>query len=179
MIIKESVSSRKAEYDLYLKSHISGAIESFEKFALPYLIDCGKYDDDYIGYIATIINQHDKSKYESCEYFPYLNYFYPEKEEDKDEEAFDLAWLHHQKRNPHHWQYWCVIRDSGEIVPMDMEFEYIVEMCCDWHSFSKKNPKSTAKIWYEQNKNRMILSDNTRETLEELLIAFEKPLKGE
>ena len=178
MLIRES-SSRKSEYNNYLKQHIGGVIESFEKIVVPYLIDCGEYDDDYIGHIATIIQQHDKSKYESIEYFPYLNYFYPENDEDKDENAFDLAWLHHQKRNPHHWQYWCIIRDSGEIVPMDMEFIYIIEMCCDWHSFSKRDPKSTAKHWYDTNKNKMIFSDYTRETVEKIIGLFDKPLEGE
>jgi hypothetical protein len=30
--------------------------------------------------------------------------------------AFDRAWLHHQKRNPHHWQYWLLVPDRPDVV---------------------------------------------------------------
>lgn len=171
MVIKESYESRKSEYDTYLESHIGGVIKSFEEIVMPYLLDCGKYDSDYVGLISTVINRHDKSKYGKEEYEPYLNYFYPEECVEQDEYAFDLAWLHHQQVNPHHWQYWCLIRDGGEIVPMDMEFEYIIEMLCDWSSFKYKKPDSTANNWYSQNKDKMKLSENTREVVEEILAA--------
>lgn len=29
-------------------------------------------------------------------------------------ELFDVAWLYHQHRNPHHWQYWCLREDDPE-----------------------------------------------------------------
>jgi hypothetical protein len=31
---------------------------------------------------------------------------------DKVQEQFDIAWLHHQKRNSHHWQYWLLSPDQ-------------------------------------------------------------------
>lgn len=51
---------------------------------------------------------HDWSKFLPSEWFSYVGYFYGE----KDEAAFDLAWLLHQKRNPHHWQWWVMNEDN-------------------------------------------------------------------
>ncbi len=72
---------------------------------------------------------HDLSKFLPDEWFPYANYFYanpfkPKRNEtgyykpyDTGDEDFDLAWLKHQKRNPHHWQYWVLPKDNeGEFV---------------------------------------------------------------
>ena len=63
MVIKESYESRKSEYDTYLENHIGGVIKSFEEIVMPYLLDCGKYDSDYVGLNSTVINRHDKSIY--------------------------------------------------------------------------------------------------------------------
>lgn len=50
-------------------------------------------------------------KYEHC---GDTKIFYPWKYTEMGvKEAFDLAWLKHQKRNPHHWQYWLLINDSS------------------------------------------------------------------
>src|SRR5437868_1583323 len=71
---------------------------------------------------------HDWSKFLPCEWFPYVEYFYGEKVRLQKEEwddsrywplaqkyydAFDRAWIHHQHRNPHHWQHWVLREDSG------------------------------------------------------------------
>lgn len=43
-------------------------------------------------------------------------------------------------------------------------------MLCDWSSFQYVVDKnSTANNWYQKNKNKMVLSDSTRQTIEELL----------
>ncbi|NLB78066.1 MAG: hypothetical protein GX796_04250 [Clostridiaceae bacterium] len=74
---------------------------------------------------------HDLSKLLPSEFIPYARYFYgtwmKESEWHGDrrnyipwkytvmgvEAAFDLAWLKHQKRNKHHWQYWLLVMDSS------------------------------------------------------------------
>lgn len=67
---------------------------------------------------------HDWSKFLPAEWFPYVEYFYGSKYEDSKtyndiadakqvrQEAFDRAWLHHQRMNPHHWQYWVLMDDN-------------------------------------------------------------------
>ena len=42
-------------------------------------------------------------------------------------------------------------------------------MLCDWHSFSYKNSESTANKWYNDNKDKMLLSDNTKKIIENIL----------
>src|SRR5660397_273255 len=69
---------------------------------------------------------HDMSKFRPSEFFPYANHFYGStapKEEihgktgyykptDTGDEDFDFAWLLHQKRNDHHWQFWILPLDN-------------------------------------------------------------------
>jgi len=53
---------------------------------------------------------HDNSKFKPSEWVPYVKWFcdkpdpldYPE-EYKKVKAEFQIAWLFHQKRNPHHW----------------------------------------------------------------------------
>ena len=49
-----------------------------------------------------------------------------------------------------------------------MPMESICEMLCDWSSFQFTG-KGTANEWYEKNKDKMILSDATRDIVEDLL----------
>lgn len=74
---------------------------------------------------------HDASKLKPSEWMPYANYFYggpwPDWNQAKHqcpgypygrtrqgvESEFDVAWLHHQKRNKHHWQYWLLVKDGS------------------------------------------------------------------
>jgi len=74
---------------------------------------------------------HDWSKFTPSEWFAYARFFYgkPRAENpvysagvadryamdrERRQHAFDVAWLHHQKRNKHHWQYWVLMEDSPE-----------------------------------------------------------------
>jgi len=85
---------------------------------------------------------HDMSKLLPSEWFAYANYFYRRKKKvvytigsngekkdipppkadqlgqefdwnDPQRLAFDTAWLRHQKRNAHHWQYWLLVEDKN------------------------------------------------------------------
>lgn len=54
---------------------------------------------------------HDWSKFLPSEWFAYARYFYGAEAEGA-EAAFDRAWLLHQNRHPHHWQFWVLMEDS-------------------------------------------------------------------
>lgn len=164
---------RQGEYYDYLNQHIGNVQRSYYQFLRDYIQRI--YSQDVEACDITIAG-HDASKYNDDEFLPYCNYFYPCSGFEKDEKAFDLAWLAHQHRNPHHWQHWVLMRDSGEKTPVDMPIEEIVNMVCDWHSFSAKDPKSTADKWYKDNKSKMLLSDYTRKKVEEFLKYLTKPV---
>lgn len=158
------------KYIDYIKRHRAGVLKSWKNILYPALLTESDYDVELLTDIEILINCHDESKLKSDEFDAYCDYFYPSEENAKDEEAFNKAWFLHQRRNPHHWQYWCLIKDSGKIIPLDMPVKYICEMLCDWSSFQFVVDKnSTANNWYQKNKNKMVLSDSTRQTVEELL----------
>lgn len=177
--------SRKSEYDSYLTNHINGVKRSWNEILMPSLLDKEDFSLDTLTRIGMIINSHDKSKYSNEEYSAYLEYFYPSDGSQRDfdnvpddvEINFDKAWLHPQKCNPPHWQYWVLIRDSGELVPADMSLESIFEMLCDWHSFTLRDPESTAYKWYQDNKSKMVLSDTTKMLVEKYVDYMKEPLK--
>lgn len=163
------------EYIEYLTQHCNGVYESFLTIKSKLSEDVNRFGN--IEELDMQIRNHDASKYSDEEWYAYRNYFYPTDKSPKDEAAFDNAWLHHQHTNPHHWQHWTLLRDSGETVALDMPINYVIEMLCDWHSFSRKNPESTAYKWYNDNKKKMILSDATVSLIDEFLELFKEPLK--
>jgi hypothetical protein len=55
---------------------------------------------------------HDWSKFLPSEWFAYVAMFYGGVKNDATKAAFNRAWNHHQKRQPHHWQYWLLITDQ-------------------------------------------------------------------
>lgn len=169
------INPRSTEYAEYIFTHLSNVTRSWNDILKPYLQDhLDEWDitDKDIRYIGSIVGKHDESKWNPEEFNAYCNHWYPTEGFPDDEEAYDRAWLHHQHNNKHHWQAWLLVRDGSEIRPIDMDFEYICEMLCDWHSFSAKYDGNTAKEWYEEHGDEMLLSENTRQTVEDLLEAM-------
>lgn len=117
---------------------------------------------------------HDLSKFLPDEFIPYMKFFYG-KSKDLTKEEFDFAWLKHQKRNPHHWQWWILKNDSGDIKIFEMSKEYREEMLCDWHGAGKaimgknSNTNSNTKEWYLKNKDKIIIGPDTRKWIEDQL----------
>ena len=160
------------QYDDYIKEHRFNVYKAWSWLSDHHIIEQRIYQG---------ILSHDMSKYDPEEYDAYDKYFYGEQTtEVKD--AFNHAWLHHIHANPHHWQYWVLIEDDGERKPIGLmiPYEYVVEMICDWWSFSfKKGDLYEIFNWYEQHKGRMILHENTRELVEEILADIRKALDQE
>jgi len=117
---------------------------------------------------------------------PYANFFYnfnPRnktgyyKPTDTGDCAFDFAWLLHQKRNRHHWQWWVLPEDEGGMKVLEIQEPYFTEMICDWigagkaqGKFSPRNDKYyETRIWWEDNKHKMTFHKKTFEKIEKLL----------
>ena len=168
-------------YFAYIEQHRENVKKAWYHVLRPAIESDSKYKDA-VDSLDVLIESHDVSKYDPNEFHRYDAYFY--KGLSAEESEIDLGWLHHQNSNRHHWQYWVIIPDdsdmddSNTIRPLDMPLECICEMLCDWHSFSNRNPSSTAYSWYTSRKHHMILSQNTREVIEELLPYFKQPLGG-
>ena len=115
---------------------------------------------------------HDLSKLLPSEFIPYANYFYGESLESKEsaKAKFEEAWLFHQHRNPHHWQYWILQNDSDGVKILDIPEKYILEMFCDWVGAGKAiTGKRDVINWWDKNKEVILLSDKTTERIEELM----------
>ena len=163
------------EYDDYLYTRKANVKKGFEwiKNNLPEIIT-----DDGITHQTCF--SHDFSKTEPDEYEAYDKYFYGGNRSYQVVRDFKLAWLKHIHRNPHHWQYWILNNDDpdeGELV-LDIPYNYIIEMICDWWSFSWAVGNLTEIFnWYDERKEYIKLSDETRTTVENILCKIESKLK--
>lgn len=112
--------------------------------------------------IDKLIKNHDKSKYSYGEFYGYRQWFYNDlsKSYEKHQGYYDDAWNAHQKNNKHHWQYWVLICDSGEIKILDMPFVYVIELLCDWTAMSLFY-NNLPSDWFDKNKHKMMLHDGT------------------
>lgn len=138
---------------------------------------------------------HDLSKFRPSEWFPYVDYFYggewPSRHHphvnyvygnrytrDWVRGRFNAAWNHHQKRNPHHWQYWVLLEDSGNIIMLNMPMRYRKEMLADWRGASTAiTGKDNTKRWYAENKEKMAIHPEVRLWIEQQLGLVEKDIR--
>ena len=155
------------QYDQYLEQHKANVEAGFRWLQknLPEITEGS-------GAEHNIIFAHDQSKVESDEYEAYDAYFYGRNRSYAVVEAYRMAWLIHIHRNPHHWQYWVLINDDpeeGEII-LEMPYHYIIEMICDWWSFSWSKDNLTEIFgWYEEHKSHMKLHPNKKRRIEDIL----------
>jgi len=135
-------------------------------------LECLKYRLIWQGII------HDWSKLRPSEFIPYANYFYEGRENyegyykpsDTGDEAVDRAWLSHQHLNPHHWQYWVLKEDEGDVKALEMPKRYALEMICDWRGAGKAQGNgNNTREWYKKHKDKMILHPNTRKFIEDII----------
>lgn len=165
-----------AIYDEYLQNHKNCVRQGYDWLYenIPDLVSQSVWNE----LSTNIIFKHDASKDSKEEYDAYDNYFYGNRSYAVCK-AFDEAWLHHIHNNPHHWQHWVLISDepNEDFKVLDMPLEYIVEMICDWWSFSwNKGNLYEIFDWYDKHKDYMKLSDATRKTVELILSQIKKKL---
>jgi hypothetical protein len=119
---------------------------------------------------------HDLSKFSPLEFCTYVRKFGKPRDQvtEQDETLFRRGWLHHQHRNRHHWIYWVVyIPIPGQdwdpewgCVPMPDRFRR--EMLADFRAMGRQYG-NTAQVWYEKNRDSILLHPDTRVWLEENL----------
>lgn len=137
---------------------------------------------------------HDISKFRPSEFKVYADYFYGKPKpirlvshpsvprlnifniytQEQLEKDFDRAWLHHQHRNKHHWQYWILRNDSGTVEYIDMPTKYVKEMVADWIGAGraingKYSGYEEVVEWYNKNKHNMEMSENTRKKVVDII----------
>lgn len=77
------------------------------------------------------------------------------------------AWLHHQHKNKHHWEYWVVDPVSKQALPMPRK--YLIEMVCDWRSFSREWGRKVKESNFNPS-DRIVLHPDTKKELEIIMM---------
>ena len=165
-------------YDRYLTMHRANVAKGF-RWLLENLPEVVPYIPG-VDYEWQLVKVHDMSKDEPDEYDAYDAYFYGENKTFAVKQAFNKAWLLHIHRNPHHWQYWVLVNDDPEegTILIDMEYNYIVEMICDWWAFSWVSDKLDEIFkWYDEHRDYIQLSNKTRYEVENILSQMKKKLE--
>ena len=166
-----------ALYNEYLIEHKSNVLKGFDWLSknLPdiFLNDQIKSRCEWL-----CANAHDQSKYDKEEYDAYDKYFYGNRSYEVVED-FKLAWLHHIHQNPHHWQYWVLLNDDEGEECLEIPLCYIIEMICDWWSFSWYNDDLYEIFrWYGRHRDHIQLNDNTRKLVENILNQMREKLEA-
>ena len=141
-------------------------------------LECRKLGILWLGIV------HDLSKFLPSEFIPYARYFYgpyPKDDEHKPVsvvDGFNLAWLHHQHRNKHHWQRWLLTMDSArgsdKIVPLPIPDRYRKEMLADWRGAGRAYGNPDTVGWYVENAGQIRIDGITRDWIE-IELGWTKP----
>lgn len=170
------------QYDLYLEQHRSNVAKGYNwmRENIPEIFNDIPENAFCIFHEFQICYEHDKSKDLADEYSAYDAYFYGGNRSFEVVQDFRNAWLRHIHRNEHHWQHWVLINDDpneGEII-MDMPYNCIIEMICDWWAFSWNKEKLDEIFgWYDEHKDYIKLSAKTRSTVESILNKMKEKLE--
>lgn len=117
---------------------------------------------------------HDWSKFTPTEWFPYCEHFYGAdrgKPNRPGTKAFAAAWRHHIVNNPHHWNHWSFVGNSGKVTTHEMPERYVREMIADWMGAGRSitGKWDDVGVWFEREKEKMVLHPTTRELVTELM----------
>ena len=123
---------------------------------------------------------HDLSKYSPTELKTGARFYQGYRSPNAAERqlyGFSTAWLHHQGRNKHHFEYWIdpAMEDSGKIMtPAPMPMRYIIEMFCDRVAACKvyegaAYTQASPLNYYNRGAARIIMHPDTRAVLEAML----------
>ena len=151
-----------ADYQKEYKDYIDAHKERVEEFSTWLLTNCPDlFEEVDQDVYKDLIKEHDESKYSEEEFEPYARKWHLDGKKTRE---YELAWEHHYMNNEHHPEYW-----DGE----DMPYIYILEMICDWGSFSIASGDFNELSDFYFNKAKedpeKNLSEATQEIIEDIL----------
>ena len=167
-MINEGAPDYQKEYLEYINSHK----ERVEQFADWLLEKCPSlFDEVDPDVFWDLIKGHDESKFSEEEFEPYAQKWHGDGVKTPE---YEEAWKHHWMNNEHHPEYWL-----GE----DMPYIYILEMICDWGSFSiaSGNMKELSDFYFNKAKEdpEKMLSEATKEIIEDILSRIDSVISRE
>lgn len=136
-------------------------------------VECKKLGVPFLGIV------HDLSKFHPEEFFRSASRYYGDHADDKAEkqalQEYKKSWLHHQRHNKHHWQYWVVYIPrsndnwTSEWGCLAMPDRYRREMVADWRGSGITFGDPDTKAWYMSHKETILLHPETRAWVEKEL----------
>lgn len=165
-MINEGLDSYQQKYLEYINTH-KERVSQFSSWLQENCPDL--FENIDIEVFNDLIAEHDESKFSEEEFEPYAQKWYGD---GKNTREYEAAWEHHYMNNEHHPEYW-----NGE----DMPYIYILEMICDWGSFSiaSGNMKELSDFYFNKAKTdpEKNLSDATQEIIEDVLSRINSAIK--
>lgn len=121
---------------------------------------------------------HDLSKYSPTEFWRGAKYYrgtFSPTQQERRENGYSLAWMHHKGRNRHHFEYWIDVDPVEKIYkPVKMPLRFLAEMFCDRVAASKiyrgeKYRDSDPLDYFLSRKPTRSIHPETSDMLEKLL----------
>ena len=170
------------EYDQYLANHKESVGRAYQWFKenMPEFVQQSLVGGMTLGELEhQILVAHDSSRTRLDEYPAYDRHFFAGLPLDNTRDDFNLAWLKHIHRNPHHWEYWVIPHEVTELTwAYEMPQNYVLEMLCDWWSSSWRNYEPDHIVeWWDRHKDGMILHQKTRDLIHETIWTMKERLK--
>lgn len=109
---------------------------------------------------------HDLSKFRPSEFIGYMNWTY---RRDKYPEYPYLSVGEHQKRNPHHWQYYIFLTEESKEVVLEIPEVFVMEMVADWAACSKKPGRKGIRDWWDSKKDIIKIHERSRELITKII----------
>ena len=162
----------------YLNKHIECVQKAYDKLKIIIPDLFLGYDDEMILKTERHIKEHDSIKFSPQRLKIYGEHFM--KKDDPDE--YNNVILEHIRCCPHHFQHWLVFYSIDKIEAVEMTYDYIIEMICDWYSFSFfKNDDFELIKWYEFARDKMIFAPKTQKIVDDIILKIKEYLlkKGE
>lgn len=96
--------------------------------------------------------------------------------------GFSYAWLHHQRNNPHHWEYWIPVTGHNrggykDGQPLPMPKWAVREMVADWmgagRAYEGRWPeKFDDWTWWHENRDQIRLHPDTQADVADVILRW-------
>lgn len=156
------------------KYHIFKHLHTINKHRFYVFLSCFRCGIPFRGLV------HDLSKYSPAEFFPSARHYNGKKspigEERKEEGGYSSVFIHHTRKNRHHYEYWVDVT-TGDIVLCPIPYVFALEMCCDMISASKVyNGKDFTRdkplAFFEKTKDRSMMHSQSKQFVEMVLTRY-------
>ena len=153
---------------LYRLTHHFKTISKHKIIVTKLCFKCGLYKQGIL---------HDLSKYSPIEFFAGVKYYQGYRspiDREREVVGFSRGWLHHEGRNPHHWEHW-IDKDYKNIkfIVITMPTNYLIESVLDRIAASKNyNPNyddNAPLQFFDRGRDKIFMGEENAKRIRFLL----------